>query len=96
MVGRNVDGFDDPFIDADADAEALAVAAEAEADAAAEEGMVQRPLWRFDFDFDFLAVARCSVRRPPVAGVFPSVRQESPTVHRTARARTMHHEIGFT
>jgi hypothetical protein len=40
LVGRNADGFEDPFIDSDADAEALAVAAEAEADAAAEEGMV--------------------------------------------------------
>jgi hypothetical protein len=41
LVGRNADGFEDPFIvDSDADAEALAAAAEAEADAAAEEGMV--------------------------------------------------------
>jgi len=92
LVGRNVDGFDDPFIDADADAEALAVAAEAEADAAAEEGMVLAASicaglqvvrgsisisWRWP----------CSVRRPFAGSVFPSVRQESPTVH---------HEIGFT
>ena len=92
MVGRNVDGFDDPFIDADADAEALAVAAEAEADAAAEEGMVLDAsicagCAQFDFDISIgwcraLYVARLQVRSFRLSG-------------KNLQPSTMH-EIGFT